>query len=149
MFLLRLTTKGCQGIGISRDWTTKCELKRERVQIEEKEAINDGDLDEAQRSKEKLNDLRERQILLRNFLIVEHNQQAFKELQAQNEEAIDSFNQRWAEIIQDLENYAKEMEEGLESKHYEELLTARSAIEQQVQRKQRAVNNSSDRFKLS
>ena len=55
---------------------SECKLKSEELKHEERGAIEDSDLERAEGVNAEINDLREKEILLRNFMIIEENQRA-------------------------------------------------------------------------
>ena len=54
----------------------KCLLKRQELKDQEMAVIEAGDLDSAERLHNEINELREKEILLKNFIIIEQNQRA-------------------------------------------------------------------------
>lgn len=64
----------------------------------EKRARENECLKEAEQIAEKINELREKQILLRNFAQIEENQKAYESMVQLNENMIEEFNQKWDEI---------------------------------------------------
>jgi len=56
--------------------TRKCELKSNELKTHEQTVCEQGDIDTAERINQEINDLREKEILLKNFIIIEQNQKA-------------------------------------------------------------------------
>ncbi len=105
-----------------------CKLKREELKEVEKIATEDLDLDRAEEASEKIKELKEKQILLRNFLIIEENQRAFEDLKNLNREQVQEFNQKWDSMIEEMYEYARNIEQDIIDQHHR----ARVLLEQEL-----------------
>ena len=62
-------------------WTKlikKCALNRTELKQQEEMVCQHGDIESAERINQEINDLREKEIILKNFIIIEQNQKAVK-----------------------------------------------------------------------
>jgi len=57
-------------------YSKDCNLIREELRLAEDIAIEEENLENAEVINDEINDLREKEILLRNFMIIEENQRA-------------------------------------------------------------------------
>lgn len=88
----------------------------ELVELEQK-AIRDDLLDEAKRLNEEIKELREKEILLMNYLIIEENQRSFDNLRKINEKQIQEFNNKWEAIIYEITEDSKKIEREMVEQH--------------------------------
>lgn len=61
--------------------------------------MQSGDLDNANKISQELSEFREKEMILKNYLIIERNQLTYENLKNQNENQIKEFNEKWDEII--------------------------------------------------
>lgn len=101
-----------------------CELK-----LIEDESTKKGNLDDAERATNQINELREKQILLCNLAIIEKNQKEFEELKQMNDGQIAGFNEKWDSIIMEQTDSSKKIEADLLAQHEEEREKLDSEIE--------------------
>ena len=98
----------------------QCKLSSKQLQEEEKEAIENVDLEKAESASLQIKEMREKEILLKNFLKIEQNQKEFEELKVSNEEQINDFNHKWEGIIEELEDYSRKIEAAMAEQHQQE-----------------------------
>lgn len=91
--------------------------KLDELSMKEQQAIEADQLEEAQRFNEEIKELREKEILLKNFIIIEKNQKAFEDLRKFNEKQISEFNNRWENLIYEISEYSKRIEKDLMEQH--------------------------------
>lgn len=83
----------------------------------EKQAIEEDQLDDAKRINEEIKELREKEVLLTNFIIIERNQKAFDDLRQINEKQIQEFNNKWEGIIFEITEDSKRIERDMMEQH--------------------------------
>lgn len=80
-------------------------------------AVEAGHIDEADRLNAEVRELREKEVLLKNFLVIEQNQNAFEQLRAFNERQVSDFNDRWEAVIAEVVEYSRRIEQSLLDQH--------------------------------
>merc|ERR1712226_11391 len=111
------------------DLDTIHEKIQELKSVEDHASCN-GDLEEAERATNQINELREKEILLCNLGIIEKNQKEFEELKSMNDQQIWNFNEKWDNIIIELTESSKKIEEDLLVQHAEE----REKLDNEIER---------------
>lgn len=85
--------------------------------VMEKRARESESLKEAEQISGKIKELREKQILLRNFAQIEENQKEYEAKVQLNEDMILEFNQKWDEIKEEILEFISQVQSQMESKH--------------------------------
>ena len=75
-FLQKLISKRFLEIWILIKSIKKCALKSSELKQQEKIVCEHGDIDSAEQINQEINDFREKEIILKNFIIIEQNQKA-------------------------------------------------------------------------
>ena len=96
------------------------EEKIKQLKEYEKQCSEAGDLEEAEKATNQINELLEKEILLENLGIIEKNQREFEELKNMNDLQISEFNHDWDSIIKVLTESSKKIEEDLLLQHKRE-----------------------------
>jgi len=138
-------TKVFEGLDAESIDNAIAELKEQ-----EKNAIFNQDLETAESISQELSEMREKQILMNNLIILEQNQNSFDELKALNEEQIHEFNERWESIMYEMTEESKRIEEEVVQQHVAE----RERVEEEISRvipppTKFSVNVLNSRYKLS
>lgn len=94
------------------DLETISEKIRELKMIEYESSVI-GNLEDAEKATNQINELREKEILLCNLGIIEKNQKEFEELKHMNDGQIAGFNEKWDSIIMELTDSSKKIEADL------------------------------------
>lgn len=72
----KLTLRRFSAIWTWRRSTSECQLISNELKEQEATVCAHGDIDSAERINQEINDLREKEILLKNFIIIDQNQKA-------------------------------------------------------------------------
>ena len=98
----------------------KCNLKRNELKEEEKNVIEDMNLDRADEICKEINEWREKQILLKSFLKMSENRKELENLKRINAERLIEFDEKWEEVIMELTETSQNIENALTEQHKNE-----------------------------
>jgi len=88
-----------------------------------------GNLEEAERVTNEINEMLEKEILLANLNMIEQNQREFEQIKNMNDQRISKFNKEWDAIITSLTQSSKKIEEELLEQHQKEKQKLESGLQ--------------------